>query len=163
MTVSIAAIVPTVFTNMKIIVTGPTGFIGSNVLQSALSHSAITSIVAFSRRQLPPLNDPQQKLTVIIQSDFLNYSEDTLEACAGAEACIWCLGGPTRLTTEAHRKINFNFTIAAATAFLHAKVSGDGKKFTFIYLSGIFVEKDQARKLWFLTEARKIRVHILGP
>ncbi|KAL8769249.1 MAG: hypothetical protein Q9209_004750 [Squamulea sp. 1 TL-2023] len=139
---------------MKIILTGPTGFIGSHVLQSALSHPAITSIVAFSRRQPLSLPDSQNKLHIIIQSDFSKYSHETLEACAGAEACIWGMGVAS---TEANRRINFDSTIAAARAFVDAKIMGEGRKLRFVYLSGIFTEKNQEKRLWFLDEARKIR------
>ncbi|KAL8789328.1 MAG: hypothetical protein Q9213_001251 [Squamulea squamosa] len=139
---------------MKIILTGPTGFIGSHVLQSALSHPAITSIVALSRRQPPALPDPENKLHIIIQSDFLNYSHETLEACAGAEACIWGMGVAS---TEPNPSIIFDSTIAAARAFVDAKVMKEGSKFRFLYLSGMFTEKNQDKRLWFLTGARKIR------
>ncbi|KAL8798897.1 MAG: hypothetical protein Q9182_006297 [Xanthomendoza sp. 2 TL-2023] len=84
---------------MKIILTGSTGDIGSHGLQSALAHPAITSIIALSRRQLP-ITHP--KLHVVILSDFLIYSQDTLEAWKGAEACIWCLGITRREEIVAH-------------------------------------------------------------
>ncbi|KAL8853674.1 MAG: hypothetical protein Q9221_001485 [Calogaya cf. arnoldii] len=116
---------------MKIILTGPTGHIGSNVLKAALAHPAITSIVAFSRRQLPiSFADPQNKLKVIIQSDFTSYSDETLEACAGAEACIWGMG------------------------VVNMEPVG---RLLFVQLSGMFVEKDRRKKLWFMDEGRKIR------
>ncbi|KAI4246133.1 MAG: hypothetical protein L6R40_002085 [Gallowayella cf. fulva] len=139
---------------MKIILTGPTGFIGSHILQLALSHPAITSIIALSRRRLP-ITDP--KLHIVILSDFLNYSEETLEECKGAEACIWSLGVARSLSAEANRRINLDYTIAAARAFVEAKVAGEGNKLRFVYLSGMLTERDQERKLWFMSEARKIR------
>ena len=141
---------------MKIILTGPTGHIGSNVLKAALAHPAITSIVAFSRRQLPiSFADPQNKLKVIIQSDFTSYSDETLEACAGAEACIWGMGVGNM---ETSRTVIVDSTLAAAKAFVDAKVAGEGQKFRFVQLSGMFVEKDRRKKLWFMDEGRKIRV-----
>lgn len=144
---------------MKIILTGPTGHIGSNVLKAALAHPAITSIIAFSRRQLPTsFPDPHNKLTVIVQSDFTRYSDETLEACAGAEACIWGMGVANM---ETGRTIIVDSTIAAAKAFVDAKVAGEGKKFRFVHLSGMFVEKDQTKRLWFMNEGRKIRVSII--
>ncbi|KAL8652906.1 MAG: hypothetical protein Q9226_004069 [Calogaya cf. arnoldii] len=140
---------------MKIILTGPTGHIGSNVLRAAIAHPAITSIVAFSRRQLPTsFPDPRDKLNVIIQSDFTSYSDETLEACAGAEACIWGMGVGNM---ETSRSVIVDSTLAAAKAFVDAKLAGEGRKFRFVQLSGMFVEKDRKKKLWFLDEARKIR------
>ncbi|KAI4098501.1 MAG: hypothetical protein LQ339_006379 [Xanthoria mediterranea] len=140
---------------MKILLTGPTGHIGSNVLQAALLHPAITSIIAFSRRQLPtPFPDPQNKLQLIIQSDFTHYSDDVLEVCAGAEACIWGMGVANM---ETRRSIIVDSAIAAARAFVDAKIAGEGNKFRFVHLSGTFVEKDQKKSLWFMNEGRKIR------
>ncbi|KAL8812748.1 MAG: hypothetical protein Q9223_007213 [Gallowayella weberi] len=136
---------------MKIILTGSTGFIGSHVLESALSHPAITSIIALSRRQLPIIHP---KLHVVILSDFLNYSQDTLEVCKGAEACIWCLGIARSLSAEANRRINLDYTVAAAKAFIGLN---EKAKFRFVYLSGMLTERDQERKLWFMSEARKTR------
>ncbi|KAI4252468.1 MAG: hypothetical protein LQ352_004279 [Teloschistes flavicans] len=100
------------------------------------------------------------KVKVIIQKDFLNYSQDILEACAGAEACIWSLGVARSLSPEENRKINLDYTLAAAETF--ARVLGPkvekGKKFKFVYLSGMMTERDQTKKnLWFMAEARLIR------
>ena len=142
---------------MKIILTGPTGFIGAEVLRFALLHPAITAVVAISRRQLPTKHP---KLTVVIQSDFLNYSNSTFQACAGAEACIWSLGVARSLSAEQNRKINLNYTLAAAKAFTEilAPSLEDGKKFRFVYLSGMMTERDPKRNLWFMKESRLIRV-----
>ncbi|KAL8828219.1 MAG: hypothetical protein Q9170_006698 [Blastenia crenularia] len=140
---------------MKIILTGPTGHIGSNVLKAALLHPAITSIIAFSRRALPTsFPDPKNKLQVIIQSDFTSFSPETLEACAGVEACVWGMGVANM---ETDRRVIVDSAVAAAKAFMDPKVVGKGKKLTFVLLSGMFVEKDRTKKLWFLDEGRKIR------
>ncbi|KAL8950577.1 MAG: hypothetical protein Q9222_003386 [Ikaeria aurantiellina] len=147
---------------MKIIITGATGFIGAEVLRSALAHPNVTSIVALSRRSLS-ISHP--KLTVVIISDFLNYSSSVLEACAGAEACIWSLGVARSLSPEANRKVNLEYTLAAARAFTNLwkepeqPKAGEGSKgnFRFVYLSGMFTERDRERTLWFMSQARKIR------
>lgn len=143
---------------MKIILTGATGFIGEHVLSFARLHPTITEILVLSRRNLPMMHP---KVKVIIQKDFLNYSQDILEACAGAEACIWSLGVARSLSPEENRKINLDYTLAAAETF--ARVLGPkvekGKKFKFVYLSGMMTERDQTKKnLWFMAEARLIRV-----
>ncbi|KAL8686937.1 MAG: hypothetical protein Q9218_006754 [Villophora microphyllina] len=141
---------------MKIILTGATGFIGSSVLSLALLHPHLTSIIVLSRRNLPTKHP---KVRVLIQKDFLNYSSDILEACAGAEACIWSLGVARSLSAESNRTINLDYTLAAAETFV--KVLGEGleggKKFRFVYLSGMLTERDQGARLWFMSEARLIR------
>ena len=74
---------------MKVILTGPTGFIGSEVLTQLLAHPSITSILAVSRRPLPT-TDPKLK-TVLLQ-DFTAWPSSVLDECAGADACIWAMG-----------------------------------------------------------------------
>ncbi|KAK5739656.1 hypothetical protein LTR17_005140 [Elasticomyces elasticus] len=140
---------------MKIILTGSTGFIGSALLSHCLSLSTITSIIVLSRRPLPhPPLDPKQKLQVVLQPDFLAYPPEILAQLQGAEACIWCLGTPT-----SGKEVHVDYTLAAATAFAQnlAPNVGEGKRFTFVYLSGKLCERDQAKSLWFMEEARKMR------
>ena len=77
---------------MKVILTGSTGFIGQEVLEQCLQNSSITSIVALSRRELPPsVVDHNPKLKVTIVDNFLSYPESVLQDINGAEACIWYL------------------------------------------------------------------------
>ncbi|KAK0863875.1 hypothetical protein LTR87_015994 [Friedmanniomyces endolithicus] len=138
---------------MKIILTGSTGFIGSPVLSRSLAHPSITSIIALSRRPIP-VSHP--KLTTVIQSDFLAYPPELLAQLQGAEACIWVLGTPT-----SGMEVHVDYTLAAAEAFVEhvAPVcrETEGKRFTFLYLSGKICERDQSKALWFLADARRMR------
>ena len=75
---------------MKVILTGSTGFIGSEVLRQCLANSAITSIIALSRKPIPDsAGTENSRLKTVILKDFESYSEDILQDLAGAEACIW--------------------------------------------------------------------------
>jgi uncharacterized protein YbjT (DUF2867 family) len=79
---------------MKLIVAGSTGFVGSEVIRQAVSHPAITSIVALARRPTPvPQSDSPRadvsKLKSAICEDFEDYPESLLQELAGADACIW--------------------------------------------------------------------------
>jgi nucleoside-diphosphate-sugar epimerase len=71
---------------MKIILTGSTGFIGSEVLLQALRHPHITSVVALSRRPLP-IDDP--KLTTVLLDDFTRFPESAIKQLEGATGCVW--------------------------------------------------------------------------
>ena len=74
----------------KIILTGATGLIGSEVLQQCLAHPSITSVVVLSRRSLPEPLSKRSKLKVIIHQDFsTSYPLALLEEVVDADACIW--------------------------------------------------------------------------
>lgn len=64
---------------MKVIISGSTGFAGSEVLLQCLSHPDITSVCALTRRRLNDSIANHPKLTTIIMKDFLHYSEEVLE------------------------------------------------------------------------------------
>jgi len=74
---------------MKVILTGCTGFVGSEVLAQCRRKPTITSIVVLTRRPLPDevRNDP--KVESVIMEDFLSYSDTVKKQMAGAQACIW--------------------------------------------------------------------------
>jgi uncharacterized protein YbjT (DUF2867 family) len=74
---------------MKVILSGATGFIGSEALRQCLKSSSITSVVVLSRRNLEDSVTSNPKLKVIIMNDFTAYPETVLKELAGAEACIW--------------------------------------------------------------------------
>ncbi|KAI9813119.1 MAG: hypothetical protein M1827_004339 [Pycnora praestabilis] len=151
---------------MKIILTGSTGFIGGEVLQHCLLSPSITSIIALSRRALPESvtkSSNAAKLKVVIPEDFSKYDDTVLDELRGAEACIWCLGVIRLPTMELTRKVMIDYPTIAAQTFnntLSAQLQGDGKqkkKFRFIYLSGMLSERDQAKTLWFMQDARRLR------
>lgn len=73
---------------MKIILTGSTGFAGSEVLTQCIESPTITSIIVLSRR---PLKNSQKhdKVNTIIMSDFRSYSPEMIQIIANADACIW--------------------------------------------------------------------------
>lgn len=61
------------------------------------------------------------------------------------------------------RRVGAEYTLAAARAMLEhfAKplaAQGSGKKFCFVYCSGYLAEWDQKKRLWFMSETRKIKV-----
>lgn len=74
---------------MKILFTGATGAIGSGALEQCLAHPKITSVVAFSRRELPSEVSSNPKLQVVIINDFANWPKDVLESHADAAAMVW--------------------------------------------------------------------------
>lgn len=140
---------------MKIILTGSSGFIGASVLTHCLSNPSVTSIVALSRK---PLAVTHPKLTTIIHDDFTSYPASLLSQLEGAEACIYTLGTVKIFTDpDFNRRVNRDFTLAAVEAFATLAGKGTATPFRFVYCSGCLVEKDPAKRLWFMAENRKMR------
>ncbi|KAG4438935.1 hypothetical protein IFR05_005561 [Cadophora sp. M221] len=147
---------------MKIILTGSTGMIGTEVLTQCINNRSLTEIVILSRRTLPPTHPTSLKTKTIIISDFLSYPPQILNELSGAEACIWALGGiPSRFPDLATaRKVNIDYPLAAAKAFVEtlAPGLGPGKKFRFLYVSGHAVDRDLSKQHRFFNDA----IHMKG-
>ncbi len=62
------------------------------------------------------------------------------------------------------RKVEVEYTRAAASAFtkvLAPPLKAKGKAFRFVYTSGMLVDRDESKSMWFLKEQRTIKVHFL--
>lgn len=83
---------------MKLIVTGATGFVGTEIIRLALQNKRITSVVALSRKpvQVPDHAGPNantSKLQSIVLDDWTKpYPDSVKEQLRGADACIWLVG-----------------------------------------------------------------------
>ncbi|KAL4749395.1 hypothetical protein BDW72DRAFT_194930 [Aspergillus terricola var. indicus] len=142
---------------MKLILTGTTGFVGTEVLHQALQNPSFTSIVVLSRRQLPNSVATNPKITVKIVDDFLSYPDSLLHDLTGAEACIWTLGVPHHSDIAFYRRVNVDYTLAAVTAFTESLTPGLEKPLRFIYCSGAAAVRDPEKSLWLMPQTRRIR------
>ncbi|KAK4501704.1 hypothetical protein PRZ48_007513 [Zasmidium cellare] len=161
---------------MKIILTGSTGFAGTEILNQCIAHNYIEHVYVLTRRPLDAKYS-HKKVTQILHEDFETYPDDLLNRLRdeGVEACIWALGGKTKdlKSLDNSRKVNVNFVAAAAEAF--AKHLAPGLKpypgypgtepkpgvgrfpFRFIYVSAWGAEHNQFRKLWIGDDDRKLK------
>jgi hypothetical protein len=166
---------------MKLIVAGATGFVGTEVIRQALSHPAVTSVVALARRATPvPANiGPDaniSKLKSAICNDFDNYSESVKADLAGADACIWYYNPPkphdltyadsvnrliaitpSKLRTmpfEQVEKICLDYTANG----LKTMTGISNKPFRFIYTSGDKVNRDETVRPWIMPDYSVLRV-----
>ncbi|KAF3071064.1 hypothetical protein GL218_00887 [Daldinia childiae] len=151
---------------MKIIITGATGFVGSEVVRQAIADEGITQAFVLTRKPLPEDLSKNTKLTIIEHKDFSTYPPELLAQLTGAEGCIWAIGG--RATqfpdVETARKVSVDYTLAAAKAFTElasklpeVKKKKGSRKFRFVFCSGKFAEWDQNKNLKMMRDTRLIK------
>lgn len=73
---------------MKIVLTGATGFLGSEVLDQCCSSNEVDTIIVLTRKALQS-DRIQPKVKNYVVSDFRSYSTEVIEAISDADACIW--------------------------------------------------------------------------
>jgi hypothetical protein len=117
---------------MKIILTGATGFVGSNVLAHLVANPGVAEVTCLTRR---PVGTDSPKVRAILQEDFAAYDPLLLDHLAGHDACIWTLGGKASDlgTPDAFARITHTFTLALAEGVASRIMA----PFTFCYLSGM--------------------------
>ena len=126
---------------MRLIVTGATGMVGSEVVRQAIADNSITSITAVVRR---PLDTEHPKLITVIQKYFSDYSNLT-DVFKNNDACIWCLGISQNLVSKGeYIKITYDYTIAFAKAMLNVNDA-----MSFLFLSGEGADNTEKTKVLF--------------
>ncbi|KAA8565340.1 hypothetical protein MFRU_045g00430 [Monilinia fructicola] len=139
---------------MKVILSGSTGYIGSEVLTQCLNHPSITSIVLLTRRDPRGLAE-NPKVKVIIVNDFTSYDESTIEELRTANAAIWCLG-----TYHGDEKVDVEYPLTFINTI---KTRPPGlTQFRYVQLGGAFTEPPvqdglKQRSLWYFANGRRIR------
>jgi len=115
---------------MKVIVTGATGLIGSEVVRQAIIDNDIDEIIMLVRNR-PEV--PHPKVTVVLHKNFSDYS-GLEEYFHKADALIWCLGiSQTQVSKKQYEAITYDYTKACIHFCKQVKpsirfvfVSGDG-------------------------------------
>jgi hypothetical protein len=127
--------------NVKIVLFGATGMVGSGVLLECLDSPRVSSIVAINR-SLTRRSHP--KLREIVHGDFLEFKTISGEL-AGTDACFFCLGVSSAGMHEAdYTRLTHDVTLAAAKALLSVS-----PRLTFIYVSGEGTDSsERGRSMW---------------
>ncbi|HEY2726800.1 MAG TPA: NAD-dependent epimerase/dehydratase family protein [Parafilimonas sp.] len=126
---------------MKLIITGATGMVGSEVLRQAIVDNEIESITIIARRATD-ISHP--KLKTILHQNFLDYSNLT-EVFKNNDAVIWCLGISQNIVSkEQYIKITYDYTVAFARNMLNANSNP-----AFLFLSGRGADNTENTKILF--------------
>ncbi|KAI1427703.1 hypothetical protein F5Y12DRAFT_736512 [Xylaria sp. FL1777] len=138
---------------MKVLITGATGSIGGECLAQCLSHPAISTVVAFVRRDLPANISSHSKLKSVLIKDFSQWPEDVLQAHSDAVGMIWAMG-----SYKGSRTADLKYPLAFLEGMGRVlKTKPTRPQFKYIHLGGMFTCHDQEKKLWFLEYPRKVR------
>ena len=126
---------------MKIIVTGSTGTVGSEVVRQAVLDNDIEQVIVLARNHS---ETKHPKIREIIHKNFLDYSglENVFKE---ADACLWCLGiSQTRVSKEEYFVITHDYAVAAARAMLAAN-----PVIIFLFLSGQGADSSEKSRIRF--------------
>ncbi|KAI1780885.1 hypothetical protein F4818DRAFT_397138 [Hypoxylon cercidicola] len=152
---------------MKLIVAGSTGFVATELIRQALSHPAVSSIVALGRREaaVPANAGPSAaKLKSVICNDFENYSESVKRELAGADACVWTIAVTrsqvSKMPWEEVCRICRDYTVVGFETITRLPRPGASKPFRFVYISGAKTVQDPAQKPWLLGDYSLMRGEI---
>ncbi|KAF2186590.1 hypothetical protein K469DRAFT_726121 [Zopfia rhizophila CBS 207.26] len=135
---------------MKVLITGATGTIGSEILKQCLQRENIHEIIAFARKNIPSTSP---KFSCILMQDFKSWNEDILNKIKDADVMIWAMG-----TFNGSGEVDLQYPLTFQKLFLEAMTPRQGKpRFRYIHLSGALCEPDQEKMLLFMSAPRKVR------
>jgi len=163
----------------KIIVTGGTGFIGSNVIKQCIKHKSVDEVIVLTRSLIKEELLKSPKVHMILHEEFSQYPDALLEQLQGAQGCIWSVPSRTTLISfsltclfraiggkveaspdpETARKVGIGYALVAAETFRDrlAASAAPHKPFRFVFCSAWGAETNQNAKLWVQAQTRKIK------
>jgi uncharacterized protein YbjT (DUF2867 family) len=126
---------------MKILVTGATGLVGSEVLRAAVEDKSVDEVIVLVRNP-PELRN--RKMTPVIHKDFLDYTA-VAEYFKKADALIWCLGiSQTQVNRKQYEEITYDYTKACINLCKEVKPS-----IRFVFVSGDGADRTEKSRTLF--------------
>ncbi|KAE9368903.1 hypothetical protein N431DRAFT_470583 [Stipitochalara longipes BDJ] len=143
---------------MKLIITGATGYVATELILQSLHRPEITSVVAVSRKTVsPPANlgpgADASKLHSVTVEDYDDYPDSVRDEFEGANACIWTVAFPPYKSRSANfsevTRVSQHCTLEGLKAMAG---SGVAKPFRFLYMGGAVTDRMFARLPRFMSE-----------
>lgn len=139
---------------IRAIVFGATGMVGEGVLDVALRHPDVESVLVIGRK---PCNVKHEKLHEILHKDFFDYS-GIEEQLKGFNACFFCLGVTSvGKKEEEYHRLTYDLTMSAATIL--AKLNSD---MTFCYVSGTGTDSSEKGRVMWARVKGKTENHLMN-
>ena len=132
---------------LRVILFGATGMIGSGVLQSCLEDPAVSAVLLIARS---PCGRSHPKLQEILHPDFYSYA--ALEGrLGGYNACFFTLGvSALGMKEDGYSRVTYDLTLAAAEAVL-----SQNPGISFAYVSGQGTDStEKGRVMWARVKGR---------
>jgi len=126
---------------VRLVLTGATGFVGSEVLLQALADPVITQVIVLTRRSL---SRTHEKLSEVVLQDFTDYRTVPANELR-ADACIWCLGvSQTEVSRDEYVRVTHDYAVAAAKAMLAVNSA-----LRFCFLSGARADQQERSRVYY--------------
>ncbi|SPO07758.1 uncharacterized protein DNG_10453 [Cephalotrichum gorgonifer] len=140
---------------MKLIISGATGFLGTELVRQSLRMPAVTSVIALGRRPvtLPDGAEGALKLKNVVVEEFGAYADDVRKQFEGANACIWTIAiTPTKAKTVTPDYVKLVSQTYAVGFLKVLSECSPAKPFRYLYVSGAAAERDQTKKPMIMPE-----------
>ena len=154
---------------VKIVLTGATGFIGSEILEQCLTNRSIQHIYCLTCRALDEKYSTHPKVTQVQHDNFDDLPDHLFERFRGwgVGGCIWALGSPVNAhaSLEEAQKTGISYPVQAAEKFtricapeyMETQTGSYIYPFRFIFMSFWGAEENQFRSLWLWGDTRRIK------